>query len=141
MKKKGAGARRAVCGVLRPRVFQTATDAHRLVVVRLRGWENLPVVYEPNGMTRRRGGESEKKRGNSNYKEGIMNGSHLQIPGRRHLHCTLLSHAAFLSPHVKYSTIAPLPAGHRARTTSAPCRQTCFPRPFRLSTSWKHRSP
>jgi hypothetical protein len=36
MKKKGAGARRAVCGVLRPRVFQTATDALGLVV-RLRG--------------------------------------------------------------------------------------------------------
>lgn len=30
--KKGAGARRAVCGVQRPRVFQTVTDALRLVL-------------------------------------------------------------------------------------------------------------
>lgn len=52
-----------------------------------------------------------------------MNGSDLQILGRCHLHCTLLSHAAFcLRARKIQSTIAPLPAVHRAHTTSAPCR-------------------
>ena len=39
-KKKGAGARRAVCGVQMPRVFQTAIDALKLVLS-VRYWRTL----------------------------------------------------------------------------------------------------
>ena len=76
MKKKGAGARRAVCGVQMPRVFQTAIDALNLVLsVSL--WGKLPVVF--GTMLDCSVGENEerrekrKKRGNI-IKEGIMNG-------------------------------------------------------------------
>ena len=54
-----------------------------------------------------------------------MNGSDLQIPGRCHLHRTSSLTPPFVSARkiiYSLSTIAPLPAAHRARTTSAPCR-------------------
>jgi hypothetical protein len=94
MKKKGAGARRAVCGVQMPRVFQTAIDALRAVLsVRLqwRGWGKLPVVFEAMVDSRIGEGreEKERKRGN-NYKEGYY-GQRMDLIlrwfGRCHLHC------------------------------------------------------